>query len=178
MTASPAAPASAFPSAASAATPSIRRRLACIVYEALLVFGVVAISDALFDIATQSRHALMLRTARQLFLFLVIGVYFCFCWCRHGQTLAMQTWRIRLVSASGGRVHLPAAMLRYVLAWMWFVPAMAIDHALGLKGWPSIAVIALGMLAWLGTTRLDASGQFLHDRLAGTRLICLPKKPA
>ena len=148
------------------------------VYEALLVFGVVAISDFLFDVATQSRHALMLRTTRQVFLFLVIGAYFCYCWCRHGQTLAMQTWRMRLVSASGARVRLPAAMRRYVLAWMWFIPAMAIDYVLGLKGWPSIAVIGAGMLAWLATTRLDPGAQFLHDRLAGTRLIALPKKPA
>jgi hypothetical protein len=45
----------------------------------------------LFDVITQSKHALTLRHLRQLWLFVIIGIYFVFCWTRSGQTLAMQT---------------------------------------------------------------------------------------
>jgi uncharacterized RDD family membrane protein YckC len=147
-------------------------------YESLLLFGVIFISDAAFDVLTNSRHALFLRGARQLWLFIVIGAYFIFFWCRSGQTLAMQTWRIRVIAASAGKLPFRNAVLRYLLAWMWFLPAMAIDYAFGLKQWPSVMVIVAGMLLWLATTRLDSSRQFLHDRLAGTRLVDMPKTPS
>lgn len=158
-------------------TPSLKRRMASMMYESLLLFGVIFVADILLDVLTQSRHALKLRDLRQLWLFLVIGAYFTFFWCRSGQTLAMKTWRLRVVGADGLRLTLPRAMLRYVLAWLWFLPAMAIDHAFGLKGWPSMAVLAAGMLAWMWTARLDGEGRFLHDRLAGTRLIDAPRIP-
>ena len=156
-------------------TPSIKRRMACMLYESMLLFSVVFLGGWLFDTLTDSRHALKLRHARQAWLFLVIGVYFTFFWYRSGQTLAMKTWRIRLVSASGASVPIRIALLRYLLAWMWFLPAVAIDYAFALKGWTSIAVIGFGMLAWLLTSRLDPHRQFLHDRLAGTRLVDTPK---
>ena len=140
-------------------------------YESLLLFGVVFIADWLLDTLTQSRHALALRHTRQAWLFFVIGAYFVFFWCRSGQTLAMKTWHLKICACDAARLTLWRAMLRYCLAWMWFLPAMAIDAAFGLQGWPSIAVIVLGMGAWMATTRLDAQRQFLHDRLAGTRIV-------
>ena len=140
-------------------------------YESLLLFGVIFIADWLLDTLTQSRHALALRHARQAWLFFVIGAYFVFFWCRSGQTLAMKTWHVKVCAAGTARLSLRRAVLRYCLAWLWFLPAMAIDAAFGIRGWPSIAVIAVGMCAWIATTRLDPQRQFLHDRLAGTRIV-------
>ena len=152
------------------------------VYESMLLLAVIFVAGLAFDMLTESRHALKLRHARQAWLFLVIGAYFTFFWCRGGQTLAMQTWRVRLVALSDvvlpGPVPFRKAVLRYLLAWLWFLPALLIDSILGLKGWPSISVIAIGMLLWLATVRLDPERQFLHDRLAGTRLVNVPKTPA
>lgn len=149
------------------------------VYESLLLFGIVFIAGWIFDTLTESRHALTLRHSRQAWLFLIIGAYFTFFWCRAGQTLAMQTWRIRLVATSGGaiaeRVPLSRGVMRYLLAWLWFLPALVIDSVFGLKGWPSISVITVGMLIWLATVRINPDRQFLHDRLAGTRLVDVPK---
>lgn len=149
------------------------------VYESLLLFGVIFITGWLFDTLTQSRDALTLRHTRQAWLFLVIGAYFTFFWCRGGQTLAMKTWRIRLAALSDAglpvRVPLRNALLRYLLAWLWFLPALAIDFFFSLKGWPSIGLIFLGMLLWLATVLLNPHRQFLHDRLAGTRLLDVPK---
>jgi uncharacterized RDD family membrane protein YckC len=141
------------------------------VYEAMLLFGVVFIAGWLFDTLTQSRHALMLRHARQFWLFLVLGAYFVFFWYRSGQTLAMKTWRIKVVAPGAARLPLTRAIVRFLLAWMWFLPAMALDFALGLKGWTSVGVVAAGMILWAMTILLDKDRQFLHDRIAGTRLI-------
>ena len=140
-------------------------------YEAMLLFGIVFIAGYLFDTLTQSRHALVLRHARQLWLFLVLGAYFVFCWARSGQTLAMKTWRIRLVNSSGSNVKPLRAMLRYTLSWLWFLPAMSIGYACGLKGWPMVGLVVIGMMIWATISRLDKDRQFLHDRIAGTRLI-------
>jgi len=141
------------------------------VYEAMLLFGVVFIAGWLFDTLTQSRHALTLRHARQFWLFLVLGAYFIFFWHRSGQTLAMKTWRIKLVTPDAVQIPITKAITRYLLAWMWFLPAMTLDYALDLKGWASIGVIAVGMALWTMTIRLNKDRQFLHDQLAGTRLI-------
>ena len=141
------------------------------VYEAMLLFGVVFIAGWLFDTLTQSRHALTLRHARQFWLFLVLGAYFIFFWRCSGQTLAMKTWGIKLVAPGFTQVPLTKAIARYLLAWMWFLPAMALDYAFDLKGWTCIGVIALGMVLWAMTIRFDKDHQFLHDQLVGTRLI-------
>lgn len=147
-------------------------------YEALLLFGVVFVAGWLFDTLTQSRHALTLRHARQFWLFLVMGAYFVFFWCRSGQTLAMKTWHIKLVAPGMANIPVYKAVVRYLLAWMWFVPAMALDYFLELKNWYSIGLIAIGMMAWASTIFLNKERQFLHDRLSGTALVDAPGKAA
>lgn len=59
-------------------TPSRLRRFACMMYEGVLLFGVVFLAGYLFDTLTQSRHALALRHTRQAWLFLVMAcISFC-----------------------------------------------------------------------------------------------------
>lgn len=147
-------------------------------YEALLLFGVVFVAGWLFDTLTQSRHALTLRHARQFWLFLILGAYFVFFWCRSGQTLAMKTWHIKLVAPGLAKLPVYKAVVRYLLAWMWFLPAMALDYLFELKNWSSIGVIAIGMILWAATILLNKERQFLHDRLAGTRLVNFPGNAA
>jgi uncharacterized RDD family membrane protein YckC len=142
-------------------------------YEAVLVFAIVAIAGLLFDFVTQSRHALKLRHARQAWLFLVLGAYFVYFWHRGGQTLAMKTWGIRLVAPGHAEVPTKKAIARYLLAWMWFLPGMAISYMMGLQGWASIVAISVTMILWALTIRGNPERQFLHDYLLGTRLIRL-----
>ena len=85
----------------------------------------------------------------QLYLFLVIGLYFAGSWRRRGQTLAMKTWKLRLVGANGARITLRQALLRYVCAW------------------PCLALGGIGILY----APFDRERQFLHDRLAGTKIV-------
>ena len=82
-------------------TPNRLRRFACMMYEAVLLFGVVFLAGYLMDTLTQSKNALELRAARQAWLFVAIGAYFVLCWRRRGQTLPMKTWNIRLVDRDG-----------------------------------------------------------------------------
>jgi uncharacterized RDD family membrane protein YckC len=88
----------------------------------------------------------------------------------------MKTWRIKLVKVGHATVPVRTAALRYVLAWGWVFPALVACYAFGLtsKGQVS-AALAINIVLWGMTALLDKNGQFLHDRLAGTRLIQLPK---
>lgn len=155
-------------------TPSIPRRMACWLYEGVLLFGVVFISGYLFSTLSQTRNALDNRHGLQAFVFLVFGIYFVWLWSR-GQTLAMKTWHIQVVDKTGKKLTQSRALLRYVLSWLWFVPALALSALLQLSGPATIGLGLLWILIWAALAKLNPGQQFMHDRLAGTQL--LSKKP-
>lgn len=142
----------------------------------MLLFGVVFIAGWLFSTLLQQRHALTLRSGLQYWLFLVVGVYFVWFWTHGGQTLAMKTWRIRLVSAQGLRVSLLVAIARYFLSWMWFLPGLMLAWGAHAKGWWLATIPMINVVMWGATAFLDPDRQFLHDRLARTRLIRVTAK--
>jgi uncharacterized RDD family membrane protein YckC len=161
-------------------TPSIKRRLIAMVYETFLLLAVEMLAVAVWLLATGNRHGPAFDHGLKVFLFSVTGAYFIHAWTGSGHTLAMKTWRMSIVTGSGARVSRRTALLRYLLAWGWFLPALAACALLGLKSKGQIALaLALGILGWGLTAFLDKDRQFLHDRLAGTRLRSLPKvRPA
>jgi uncharacterized RDD family membrane protein YckC len=151
--------------------PLLKRRLASMIYEGMLLFGVLFISGWIFSTLLQQRHALYLRNALQIWLFFVVGVYFIWCWTHGGQTLPMKTWRMRVVDAQGAQLKPLRALVRYLLCWLWFLPGLACASMLEAKGWMLMLLPTVNFLIWASTALLDKDGQFLHDRLAGTRLI-------
>ncbi|WP_050479682.1 RDD family protein [Herbaspirillum rhizosphaerae] len=158
-------------------TPSLRRRLCSMLYEAMLLFGVLFISAWLFSTLLQQRHALYLRHALESWLFVILGLYFIWFWTHGGQTLAMKTWRIRLVGADGLPVGALRALARFLLSWLWFIPGLALAWALGAKNWMLVGVPVANLVIWAALAYLDPQRQFLHDRIAGTRLVDLnPRK--
>lgn len=170
--AAPAAPrgtsADAFPSLQA---PSLRRRMACWMYEGLLLFGVVFVAGYLFGTLSQTRNALDNRHALQAFLFVVFGIYFVWFWAK-GQTLAMKTWHIRVVDGQGRPVTQLRALARYALSWLWVLPPLAGIAPLHLPAGES-SVLVLGWIGvWALLSRFHPQRQFLHDALAGTRLVC------
>jgi len=170
--------AGATPTPAPAPTPELLRRLACFVYEGVLLFGVVMAAGLVYSLATRQRHALVGLHGMQAFVFFVVGAYFTWFWSHGGRTLAMQTWHIRLVSADGRPVSWQRALCRYLLAWLWFLPALAAVYGSGLKGAaPTFAALAAGVLAYAALTRLRPDRQFLHDALCGTRLVTWRPQP-
>ncbi len=157
--------------------PSRLRLFACMMYEAVLLFGVVFFTAYIFDTLTQSRSGLMLLGWRQVVLFLAIGAYFILSWRRHGQTLPMKTWHIRLVDRSGGKPSLGQLVLRYLLCWpIPLAGAFAIHTLSDYLGWPSVTmfIIVTPFLNFVYSW-LDRDGQMLHDRLARTRLADLSR---
>ncbi|HEU6455896.1 MAG TPA: RDD family protein [Roseateles sp.] len=157
-------------------TPTIKRRLTAMVYETFLLLAVEMLAVALFLIVTRNNHAPVFQYAMKVWLFVVTGAYFTWGWTNSGHTLAMKTWRMQVVTTGGARLPLRMAIVRYLLAWGWFLPALLACTALGLKDKAQIgAAVAVGVLAWGLTALFDRDRQFLHDRLAGTRLVQLPK---
>lgn len=121
------------------------------IYELLLIVAVLFITSFVFIRLTGDAQSGWRQTFFQVFLMGVLFAYFSTFWLRSGQTLAMKTWRIKLVDHEGKRISLKQAALRFTLAAV----------GLGLFG--------LSILwAWF-----DRDRQFLHDRLANTRLIRL-----
>ncbi len=163
------------------ATPSLVRRMACFVYEGVLLFGVLMITGLFFAGVMEQRHALVGRHALQAVVFVVLGLYFVWFWTHGGQTVAMKAWHVRLVDAQGAPVRAGRAVARYLLSWLWFIPALA---SLSLSGWrepgPTVALLLVGICGYALLARLNAHGQFVHDVLCGTRLVTQrpPPRPA
>ena len=118
-------------------------------YESLLLCAVIFFAGLLFYAISGGAGASgWLRHAFQAYLFLVIGLYFTISWLRGGQTLAMKTWKLQLVGADSAAITPRQAILRYVYAW------------------PCLALAGIGILY----AAFDRDRQFLHDKLAGTRI--------
>jgi uncharacterized RDD family membrane protein YckC len=151
-------------------TPGLRRRMACWLYEGMLLFGVVFLADYLFSTLSQTRHALDNRLGQQAFLFLVLGIYFTWFWHK-GQTLAMKTWHIRIVDAQSRPLTQARALARYVLSWVWFLPSLALIWSLQLPLGSGSVLILGWVVIWAVLSRFHPQRQFWHDAWAGTRLI-------
>ena len=130
--------------------PSILRRLASMFYESLLLLAVLAVLLILPHVLLGAfAHVIAAQIILQAHCFIVLLIYFLWFWSNGGQTLAMKTWRIRLVSRDGQTVRPAQAVLRCLFCW------------------PSMVLGGIGILWAL----VDRDHQFLHDRLAGTQLV-------
>lgn len=160
------------PPAASLPTPGLARRMAAFVYEGVLLFGVVFVAGFLYSTLTRQDHALRGQTGLQVFVFVVLALYFVTFWSRGGQTVAMRAWHVRLLTAGGGAVTPWRALARYLLAWLWFAPALIAARVAGLHGAAQIFTLLLvGVIAYALLALLHPQRQFLHDAVCGTRLV-------
>ncbi|MFQ1063504.1 RDD family protein [Bordetella trematum] len=159
---------------APAPTPaSRRRRLASMSYEAVLLFGVGAVATLLFDFVDRANQ---FPSLRQAWLFLVIGLYFLLNWHARGQTLAMKTWRLRLLDRHDRRPAPARLLLRYLLLWPLPLACVWLLHRAAQAGdWPALDLLIVATpLSLFIPTWFDPQGRFLHDRLLGTRLCVAP----
>lgn len=160
--------------------PGLWRRMAAFIYEGVLLFGVVMIAGYLYSTLTQQRHALQGQWGLRTFLFIVLGVYFVWFWSHGGQTVAMKAWHVRLVDAHGRPVTRAQAIARYLLSWLWFLPALAATWIADLHGSGTIfGLMGVGVVAYAWLALLHPQRQFWHDAVCGTRLITWrPAPPA
>ena len=109
------------------------------------------------------------RVALFCLLFAVLAAYFVWCWSGGRRTLAMKTWKLRLVRADGSVVTPKVALLRYLATW--------IGPGLAVAAYAFLARHGLGAhAAWLVAFNflwafVDRDRLFLHDRVAGTRIV-------
>lgn len=131
------------------AAPSLIKLGACLLYELLTVIAIVFVSAGLFLlIAGDATHGAK-RLLLQIFLWLIVGAYFVWCWQKSGRTLAMQAWKFKLIGDDSRLLSLKIAILRYVLATL------------------SVVLCGLGFL-W---AIVDRQHLFLHDRILKSRIV-------
>lgn len=130
------------------ARPTLRRLAGSLFYESLVVFSLLMVGFWIPQTILAGAGVAMHGRLMILHIFLLLMLYFVWFWINGGQTLSMKTWRLRLISADGYRLRPAQALLRYLAAW------------------PSV-VFLIGLL-WVF---IDRDRRFLHDRIAGTRII-------
>lgn len=133
--------------------PAWLRLAACMLYDGLVVLALsFALALGFILLFGDASHGLK-RYALQLFLWLGVGLYFVWCWRKSGQTLAMQTWQLKLSHGQANLLNWPQALIRYALASL------------------SLAAFGLGFV-W---AVFDRDGLFLHDRLLNSRITFVPR---
>lgn len=120
-----------------------------LIYETLLLLALIFLSSLPFVMIAHEADRAAARPLFQLYLLTVAAAYFVWQWRGGGQTLALKTWRMRLVTRDSAPLSLRHAAVRFVFA----VPG---------------ALLLGGGFLW---ALVDREGLFLHDRLAGTRII-------
>jgi uncharacterized RDD family membrane protein YckC len=133
-------------------------------YDSLLVFAVTwTVTAAVIGLRVWLNGADQLQThggraasgpLLQLPLLAAVVVFFVWFWVRSGQTLGMQSWRLRLETEDGELIGARTGLARLGLALLSFI-------CLGAGYW------------WI---LIDPERRAWHDRLTGTRVIVLPKR--
>ena len=106
-----------------------------------------------------------------MFCALVAGaaLYYTWCWSEGRRTLPQKTWRLRIVDVAGRAVTRKAALLRYAATWIGPLATVIAYVALRPAGLARYAAALLALnYAW---ALFDRDRQFLHDRIAGTRVV-------
>jgi len=154
-------------------------RLGAACYEALLIAALVFLTGfAMLPLVSPGTAAtatqltvppVPARVALFCVLFSVVAFYLVWSWTGGRRTLPMKTWRMRIAQADGAPPDSRTALLRYLAAWIGPVLALVGFALLRERG---LGALALGLLGfnflWAG---IDPDRQFLHDRIAGTRIV-------
>jgi uncharacterized RDD family membrane protein YckC len=154
---------------------TVRRRIAALLYESVLLFGVIFVAGLAFSLVLQQRNGYTHHRLMAAWIILVAGVYFIGLWHRGGQTLPMKTWRMRVVGPDGAPPSLARATLRYLAAWLWFLPPLALHPLLNISVPHTLLLEAAWFVLWTASARFTPGRQFLHDRIAGTRIVAVPR---
>ena len=128
-------------------SPGLMRRLAAILYDALLITALWMMTGGLLMFINNNQ--IIESPLLPLLLPVLIFVFFTKFWMGNGQALGMQTWKIKLVSIDESPVSLKQSAIRLIGA--------AVSWAcLGLGYW--WAIFDKDRLAW-------------HDRWSDTKLV-------
>ncbi len=137
--------------------PGFFRRCAAILYDMLVVCGVLIFAAALVVIPLGAIFGIEIRTGNvlyQAYLTAVIFVFFAWFWVHGGQTPGMRAWRIRLIREDGADIRWRDALIRFLGAIAAWIPC------------------GLGFI-WL---LVDRNKLTWYDRLSRTRPVMLERR--
>ena len=161
------------------------RRLGAILYDTVLLFGVLAVVGLLVlpflggKLPTPGEIGPAAYVLRGVQVLIVVG-FFGYFWTQRGQTLGMLAWRLRITNTEGrlmgwGQCLRRLATLAVLLLplfvgdWLWF--------SRWSERWRYIAlyVSLVPLLACYAWIWIDPEHRAWHDRSSGTRVWVLPK---
>lgn len=140
--------------------PSIFRRLGAMLYDSILLLGILMLATALvsipYEVISHEKiyEATLPLALMRLYLITVVAAFYVYFWTRGGQTLGMRAWRFRVIREDGNNLRFGSALARFDWAILSLLPA----------GW--------GLL-W---SLVDRDGLAWHDRKSRTRLVMLQKQ--
>ena len=132
------------------------RRLVAWIYDALIVVAILILAGAIgmgVAVAFYGADAVtktgILTENPVYFSWLLFSwfYYYYYCWSKTGQTLAMKTWRMKLITQHGAPIEMHQALIRFFTGFF-----------------------GLGNITALLPNRWT-----LHDYLSKTRIVVLPK---
>jgi uncharacterized RDD family membrane protein YckC len=141
------------------------RRMMCVAYECILLFGVLFFFGYGFSALAQFKgQPGAMRWAFQGFVFLVLAAYFTWSWTGGRRTLPMKTMMVAVVTEEGAPLKRGQAFLRFAAAFAMLVVAAAAGSFVHGALWLLILVPFLWVL-------VDKDHRALYDVVAGTRLV-------
>ena len=132
---------------------SFFQRLFAILYDSLLLLALMFLATLPFIAIRAGEPVDPGYLPYQLTLIGVIWLFFVGFWTTSGQTLGMQSWRLRVEDENGNKPGIATASVRFFAAILSWLP------------------LGLGFLWQLW----DKDRLTWHDRISGTRLIRYPK---
>lgn len=166
--------------------PAVRaglwRRFGAFVHELLFLVGylfIVGLVFAAFSGESMSAGKPQLLSGpvlwfQQLYLFSTIGAYFVFFWTKGRRTLAFKTWQLRLLPALDDLIAptTKQAVIRYLATWIGPALGLLIYVIIGSATGPLWIFAMFANFFW---AFVDRERQFLHDRIAKTRVVYVPE---
>ena len=129
------------------------RRLAALLYDVLLLFGVIFTGTVVLMPFTSGQAIAPGSIVYQAYLVGLIALFYGWCWTHGGQTLGMKAWRIRVQRPDGRWLSWERSGLRLLCAVLSWLP------------------LGLGYIWAL----FDRDNKTWHDRLSNTIVVRLPK---
>lgn len=178
--------------ASSSQMPTVAKpavRLAAIVYDGMLILAMLFLVGAalavlgtvlFLDVGTTSQEAKTLPIWYQnavmtpAFVLTLVGFYGIF-WRKSGQTLGMQTWRLKTVNDQGGLLTWRQSFVRIISACL--LPALCAVIGALLHG-SKLAILVAAVLGFLFNflfCLFNRRGLAVHDMLSNTITLKVPK---
>ena len=94
---------------------SIWRRIASIIYDALLVLAIlIVMSIPFFSFNVEENN--LLKITMQVYFYFIIQYFFVWFWVNNEGTLGMKTWKIKISCDNDERISYKKAIIRFNIA--------------------------------------------------------------